>query len=156
MSGVFLRRERSLRTAALRGELRLTVHVGRKRGLPAFSSQSASCSLEWEAPVALLQSPAALRRQFAAAFARCRPAVAEELARPPAAEEPITPAQCQAVQTLVCRRRLDLRLVLEEHFGGRPLEDLSQAEAGELIGVLQTGSPTATSAALRARFGPAG
>ena len=88
MSGVFLRRDRSRRAVALHSELRLTVPVGRKRGLPTFSSQSAGCSLEWETPGALLQSPAGVRRQFSPAVGPLSPRSWPGLRRPTSRSRP--------------------------------------------------------------------
>jgi hypothetical protein len=62
----------------------LTLRVGcsRKIGQPGYSSLGASCALDVELDVGLVErDPEALRGQIRSAFAACRAAVAEELAR---------------------------------------------------------------------------
>ena len=67
----------------------LTLHVGcsRKEGRPGFGSVGASCGVDLELDAALIdRDPEALRARVRSAFAACRRAVAEELARQAAAE----------------------------------------------------------------------
>lgn len=62
----------------------LTLRVGcsRKVGQPGYSSLGASCALDVELDSGLVErDPEALRAQIRTAFAACRAAVAEELAR---------------------------------------------------------------------------
>jgi hypothetical protein len=62
----------------------LTLRVGcsRKIGQPGYSSLGASCALDVELDAGLVErDPEALRDQIRSAFAACRAAVAEELAR---------------------------------------------------------------------------
>jgi hypothetical protein len=61
--------------------MKITAGIGRKLGLPEYSSTSASCHVEFEAEQNLLGDPIAFRQRVSAAFAACRDAVAEELAR---------------------------------------------------------------------------
>jgi len=61
--------------------MKITAGVGRKLGLPEYSSVSASCHVEFEADQNLLNDPSAFHQRVKAAFTTCRDAVAEELAR---------------------------------------------------------------------------
>jgi hypothetical protein len=61
--------------------MKITAGVGRKLGLPEFSSVSANCHVEFEADNGLLNDPQAFHQRVRAAFAACQQAVAEELAR---------------------------------------------------------------------------
>ena len=61
--------------------LKINAGVGRKLGLPAYSSVSASCHIEFEADHDLLNDPESLQQRVKAAYAACRDAVATELAR---------------------------------------------------------------------------
>jgi len=61
--------------------MKITAGVGRKLGLPEYSSVSASCHVEFEADGGLLSEPDAFPQRVRAAFAACQRAVAEELAR---------------------------------------------------------------------------
>ena len=61
--------------------MKITAGIGRKLGLPGYSMRSASCHVEFEAEQNLLGDPIAFRQRVSAAFAACREAVAEELAR---------------------------------------------------------------------------
>jgi hypothetical protein len=86
----------------------LTLRVGcsRKVGQPGYSSLGASCALDVELDAGLVErDPEALRAQIRTAFAACRAAVAEELARqaddvgagPPVGPEPIRPPSAHPV-----------------------------------------------------------
>ncbi|WP_152053749.1 phage protein GemA/Gp16 family protein [Tautonia marina] len=77
----------------------LTLRVGcaRKLGQPGYSSLGASCALDVELDAALIErDPEALRDQIRVAFAACRAAVAEELARQAGPEESAAPLRTPA------------------------------------------------------------
>ena len=62
--------------------LKITVGVGRKHGLPEYSSASASCHVEFEADPNLLHGDLeGFQRQARNAYTACRQAVQDELAR---------------------------------------------------------------------------
>jgi hypothetical protein len=61
--------------------MKITAGVGRKLGLPEYSSASASCHVEFEADQQALNDPSSFQQRVRAAFTACRDAVAEELGR---------------------------------------------------------------------------
>jgi hypothetical protein len=126
--------------------LRLTVGVSRKLGLPGYSSAGASCGLEVELEPGQLGDPEAFRARARAAYAACRQAVHDELARlaapPPGAapaaadgrpRAPATPGQARALVAIARARRADLGGLLRNDHGVDRPEDLSREEASRLI-----------------------
>jgi hypothetical protein len=143
--------------------LKLTVGLTRKLGLPGYSSAGAGCHVELEFDQDLLRAdPDAFQAAARAAYAACRRAVDDQLARyqpssaprvpvhghqtgagdgTPAAragghrpDKPATPGQVWSLRALARRRGADLGAILQDDYGvGRP-EDLSVPQASRLIG----------------------
>jgi len=145
--------------------LKLGVSYTRKTGEPNYGSRGAGISLELELDTHLAARPKALRRRVRRLFRQARTMVNQELnhrgsdsngqnmARAAAASEtpsaghhrPATPAQLRAISRLAARAKRDPAAVIEEHFGPKPPETLSLAEASRLIDFLQAEPPVACS-----------
>jgi hypothetical protein len=141
--------------------LKLNVGLTRKLGLPGFSSAGAACHVELELDQDLLRDPEAFHSTACAAFAACRRAVDDQLARyRPAAAPPVpvdghapgdgdgtavprgdgrrprkpaTPGQVRALLALARRRGADLGALLQDDYGVERPEDLSLPQASRLI-----------------------
>jgi hypothetical protein len=138
--------------------LKLTVGLTRKLGLPGYCSAGAGCHVELELDHELLRDPEAFHATARAAYAACRRAVDDQLARyqpaaasqvpvdghahddgdgtavpPGAGHRAATPGHVRALVALARRRGADLGAILHDDYGvGRP-EDLTLAQASRLI-----------------------
>jgi hypothetical protein len=142
--------------------LKLTVGLARKIGRPNYGSLGASCGVAIElAADAIRGDPDAVLGGARAAFAACRRAVDDELARqiregdgpeagdpegdgpeagdpggrPGAAEDgrPATSRQVRAIVAIARRRRADLAGLLRSGYGVASPEALTLAEASRVI-----------------------
>ena len=143
--------------------LTLNVGLSQKMGLPDYGSLGASCHVELELGSHLLErNPEIFQQEVRAAFAACRQAVEEELARlktSPSSQSanhpaessdcpresrsawrPITTRQLDYVRQLAAQLEglgpHDLERFVEQIFE-RPLAELSSYEASSLISTLR-------------------
>lgn len=143
--------------------LRLTVSVSRKIGQPGYGSLGASCGLEQELDGALPErEPEKFRQVVQAAYLACTEAVEAELARQQApavkasngtarhparsvaatacqngngydTRRPATKSQVRAIISLAHLRRVELPALLQQGYAVQNAEQLTIAEASQLI-----------------------
>lgn len=134
----------------------VTISVGfnRKMGEPNYGSRGASVNLQIEREAALLADPAALTEQVDALFELARGCVESELTEsapqsdaagsPPSAASsgsasdsparlPLTPRQRRTIEHLVQREQLNMDHLLQHYAQGRPLAQVTRAQASRLI-----------------------
>lgn len=130
----------------------VTISVGfnRKVGEPNYGSRGASVNLQIEREAALLADPAALTEQVDALFELARGCVESELTEsaaqsdaagsPPSAASsgsparlPLTPRQRRTIEHLVQREQLNMDHLLQHYAQGRPLAQVTRAQASRLI-----------------------
>lgn len=138
--------------------LRIRAMLGKKLGLPGYSSKTASLEIEAEFAELLLGQPHTLQREIERLFEVASQAVDAQLRGPvpdqaerntdPAAFHPATPAQIHALEELCRAREVDLGYLLTERYFVVEAEELSREQASELITWLQMNkglAPTAVS-----------
>ena len=131
--------------------IRITAGIGKKIGLPAYSSKQANVQIEAELAEERLQQPEQLRTDLDRLFALASQAVDAQLklSRPPSCEitgEPTaTPAQVNALEELSRAREIDLERLLNERYFRSDPDELTVREAGELISWLQANPSLAVS-----------
>lgn len=123
--------------------IRITAGIGKKLGLPAYSSKQASVQIEAEVAEERLQQPDQLRADLHRLFALASQSVDEQLrlagvaSCPQPGERTATPAQVNALCELARTRDIELERLLQERYFRDDPEQLSVREAGELINWLQ-------------------
>jgi hypothetical protein len=141
--------------------LRLTTGLTKKVGLANFGSIGASCSIELEIDAASLDDLEVFHRRALHAFVACRQAVHDELSRYADRQAPVpagngqangshqgngqqrsgdrkaTASQVRAIHAIINRQGLDLSQTLHGHCGVEFAEDLTIAQASQLIDELK-------------------
>ena len=131
--------------------LRITAGIGKKLGLPAYSSKQASVQIEAEVAEERLQHPDQLRADLNQLFVVACKAVDEQLQLAGGApcqqpgERTATPAQVNALCELSRTREIDLERLLQERYLRDNPEQLTVREAGEVINWLQANPSVAAS-----------
>ena len=139
---------------------KVSIGLSKKRGLPDYGSLGASCHVELELDGQILEGdPVRFRQHVERAYAACRSAVEDELARGDAAshprtnghssngrnghstngrngKRPATASQIKAIYAIAKRNTADLVPHLSR-LGVRSAEDLDIGQASELIGELK-------------------
>lgn len=143
--------------------VKLNVSVSRKIGQPSYGSLGASCGLEQELDATLLErDPVKFRGLVQAAYMACAQAVDAELARQQApavkasngtarqlarsvaasahqngngydTRRPATKSQVRAIISLAHLRRIELAALLQQGYAVQNAEQLTIAEASQLI-----------------------
>lgn len=127
--------------------LRIRTMLGKKLGLPGYSSKTASLEIEAEFAELLLGQPHTLQREIERLFELASQAVDAQLRGPgpgqterngePSEFRPATPAQIHALEELCRAREVDLGYLLTERYFVAEAEELSREQASELISWLQ-------------------
>jgi len=138
----------------------LNVGVSRKLGLPDYSSVGASCTLQFELDPLVLREEPTVQSRIQEAFEICSRAIENQLSTHKATEMPRLSAPADRLSEeaeheqvpLATTRQLDFvdhlarqirqlgyqRLkLLTEHLYGRPLAELTAAQASQLIDLLK-------------------
>lgn len=143
--------------------MKINVGLSQKRGLPNYGSAGASCHVEVELDGAMLaHDPARFQQRVREAFAACRQAVDEELARtPPSCDDgdqrngrsghnrlpaqsggagsprPATANQVNAIRAITHRAGIDLAAELSQRYGVQSPDALNMRQASQLIDALK-------------------
>ncbi|WP_164104202.1 hypothetical protein [Candidatus Laterigemmans baculatus] len=144
--------------------MKLNVGLSRKIGESNYGSRGASCHVEVELDFATLShDPARFQQRVQEAFAACRQAVEEELARPSAGDasdpprpsqalrsapanrnigsdrspRPATAAQVKAIRAIAHRAGIQIASELTTRYGVRTPEALDLRQASQLIDALK-------------------
>jgi hypothetical protein len=131
--------------------IRITAGIGKKLGLPAYSSKQASVQIEAELAEERLQHPEQLQADLQRLFAVASRSVDEQLrlAGLPSCEytgeRTATPSQVNALWELARAREIDLESLLNERYFRNDPDELTVREAGELINWLQANPSLAAS-----------
>jgi hypothetical protein len=124
--------------------LRLNIAASRKIGEPNFGSRGATVGLELEVDASLVEQPRQLHERIRRLFRLARQSVDFELGRTAgeAASDRApdtrlaTDRQIHAIYAIAQRRGLNLAAELQARFEVERLEDLSVAEASQMISEL--------------------
>jgi hypothetical protein len=135
--------------------IHITAGIGKKLGLPAYSSKQASVEIQVELAEERLQQPEKLLSDLERLFAVASQSVDEQLrlsglpaplqTGDNASELTATPAQVNALCELSRSRDINLEHLLSERYFREDPEELTVREAGELIHWLQANPSLAQS-----------
>ena len=131
--------------------IKITVGLCKKAGLRDYGSVGATCHVEFEADVSLLNDDAAkLQQCVARVYDKCRRSVDEELTRHRNEKQarhgssdrngtprPATESQIRTIDSICRRQEVDVTEQLQARFGVTRVEDLDIRQASQMIDSLK-------------------